>query len=153
LVRTLLCTSLALAPEKLQNRLAQMTRAEIRHWMETAICPGPLSPPGLVVIIKYDIEATGVDALGRPITANAFWPLTCLTKLAIADATVRLFPELDRRINDWLPEVRCQCSFRQLLTHTSGLPLLTKTYTIACWVLNQCRTRLACRIRTSGMVG
>src|SRR5688500_9983699 len=90
--------------------------------MAAAIKPGPFSPPGLAVAINGEFAACGVDGAGVPLTAASRWPLACLTKLALADAAVRML-ELDCPINVWLPDIRWPFTVRELLTHTSGLPL------------------------------
>ena len=93
----------------------------IREWMTRAVKPGPFSPPGLVVAVNDAVEVCGVDGAGVPLSVDAVWPLTCLTKLALADLAVKHLP-LDAPITDWLPEVS-PVSIRALLTHTAGLPL------------------------------
>jgi hypothetical protein len=97
-------------------------RDDIAAWLTTALKPGPFSPPGLVVAINDDVTIAGVDGAGVPLTREAIWPLACLTKLALADTAVRVL-DLDRPITSWLPEVGWPFTVRQLLTHTSGLPL------------------------------
>lgn len=108
----------------LRNSLHQRThvRDDVAAWMAAAIKPGPFSPPGLAVSINGDFAACGVDAAGVPVTAESRWPLACLTKLALADAAVQML-DLDCPINVWLPKIRWPFTVRELLTHTSGLPL------------------------------
>lgn len=97
-------------------------RADVSAWMLSVLKPGPFSPPGLAVFLNDDIACIGVDGAGVPITDTSIWPLACLTKLALADTAVRVF-DLDRPITSVLPEVGWPFTLRQLLTHTSGLPL------------------------------
>jgi CubicO group peptidase (beta-lactamase class C family) len=94
----------------------------LSDWMTSVIRPGPFNPPGMVVAINDAIEVCGVNGAGLPITAESLWPLSCVTKLAIADLAARtLF--LDAPITTWLPEVETPATVRALLTHTAGLPL------------------------------
>lgn len=97
-------------------------RPDIAAWMSVATKPGPFSPPGLVYVLNDDISYIGVDGAGVPLTEHSIWPLACLTKLALADLAVRTL-DLDRPITACLPEVGWPFTMRQLLTHTSGLPL------------------------------
>ncbi len=95
---------------------------DLRAWMDSATRPGPFSPPGLIVAINDHLVICGVDGAGSPLTAAQYWPLSCLTKLALADLAFRAL-DLDAAITRWLPEVSTAPTVRALLTHTAGLPL------------------------------
>ena len=95
---------------------------QLVDWMRAATIPGPFSPPGLVVAINGATIVTGVDGAGVPLTPDAIWPITCLTKLVLADVAVQTLP-LDATITTWLPEVESPATVWALLTHTAGLPL------------------------------
>src|SRR5688572_29987063 len=91
-------------------------------WMSAATRSGRFCPPGLVVGIDDQFAVCGADGAGVRLTVDQIWPLGCLTKLALADLTVKLL-DLDAPITRWLPYVSSSPTVRQLLTHTAGLPL------------------------------
>ena len=97
-------------------------RGDLQAWIAAVLKPGPFAVPGVVVAINDEYTCAGVDGAGRPLKVNDIWPSACLTKLAIADATVKAM-ELDSPINDVVGAGGVAITPRQLLTHTSGLPL------------------------------
>lgn len=73
--------------------------------------------------------ALGADAAGVPLTADTFFPVTSITKLATALAVLRLVAagslDLDDAVERHLPGAAAAdhgITLRRLLSHTSGLP-------------------------------
>jgi hypothetical protein len=95
----------------------------LEEWMGRSIRPGTFNPPGLVVAIDGRITVCGTDGGDRSLTPDDYWPITCLSKLVLADLALR-HVDVNAPIGEWLPEVSApEITFQQLLTHTAGLPL------------------------------
>ena len=72
----------------------------------------------------------GTDAVGRPLAADSLFPVASVTKLAAALAVLQIADTgglgIDDPLSQYLPEAAVSAAgatLRQLLAHTSGLPL------------------------------
>lgn len=97
----------------------------------------PASPyyvPGLVVAVRRDVDgavfryATGTDGAGVPWDVHALYPIASASKLATGLVILRLVDAaalaLDAPLSRYLPEAAAGgATVRELLSHTSGLPL------------------------------
>ncbi|HWQ11445.1 MAG TPA: serine hydrolase domain-containing protein [Roseiflexaceae bacterium] len=90
--------------------------------------------PGLIVAARRagaeDSFAIGVDAQGRALTPDTFFPVASVTKLATALTVLRLIDQgalgLDDELAAHLPAAAASqggVTLRALLCHTAGLPL------------------------------
>lgn len=105
----------------------------------------PASPyrvPGLVIAVYREDDgavfrhASGTDGAGRPWDVDTLYPIASASKLATGLAVLRLVDAgvlaLDAPVERYLPEAAAGgATLRQLLSHTSGLPLEVAPETVA----------------------
>src|SRR5262245_8833891 len=105
----------------------------VRRAVEDAMRYG--QTPGVALAVarvdrRIEYLIVGSDALGRPLARDTLFPVASVTKLATALAVLRLADSgalaLDDPLDQHLPSAAAAepgVSIRNLLCHTSGLPL------------------------------